>query len=182
VGVDLGKVLRQNIGNGEGLAMAEEREFEVIDKRRVKAEGAGGGETGSEPAEEPSAAEPGGSGTASEQGGSDEGRGITEEELRAAMEEAAAVSGGEMPELSVPGALRFCIETLQGLAWIKMGLVATPGSGKIEKDLLQAKIAIDATGDLVTRLHPLISEGEQRELQTVLSNLRINFVQKSQQG
>jgi uncharacterized protein DUF1844 len=146
--------------------MSEERDFEVIDKRRARAEGEGTTEEASGHSE---ASPPGGGG------------GITEEELRAAMEEAGLSAGGEMPELNVPGALRFCIETLQGLAWIKMGLVAAPGSGKIEKDLPQAKVAIDAIGDLAVRLDPFADESERREMQTALSNLRINFVQKSQQ-
>jgi hypothetical protein len=87
-----------------------------------------------------------------------------------------------MPELDVPGALRFCVQMLQEIAWIKLGLVANPGSGKIDQDLEQAKVAIDAVGDLVPRLNPFAGESERREMQTLLSNLRINFVQKSQQG
>ena len=136
--------------------MAEEREFEVIDKRRTRAEGEAKAETGSA---QPEAEEAGPSATG--------GGGITEEELRAAMEEAGLSAGGEMPELSVPGALLFCVETLQGLAWIKMGIVASPGSGKIEQDLPQAKVAIDAIGDLVARLDPFASGSERREMQTV---------------
>jgi Domain of unknown function (DUF1844) len=150
--------------------MAEEREFEVIDKRGARAESKTAAEAASAQSEAGATA-PGAAG----------GGGITEEELLAAMEEAGMAAGGEMPELSVPGALHFCIETLQGLAWIKMGLVAAPGSGKIEKELPQAKVAIDAIGDLVARLEPFAAESERRELQTMLSNLRINFVQKSQQ-
>jgi hypothetical protein len=151
--------------------MSEEHEFEVIDKRGTRAEGDAAAETTTAQSEAGTA---GSSATA--------GGGITEEELRAAMEEAGLSAGGEMPELNVPGALRFCIETLQGLAWIKMGLVAAPGSGKIEKDLPQAKVAIDAIGDLAVRLDPFADESERREMQTALSNLRINFVQKSQPG
>jgi hypothetical protein len=151
--------------------MSEEHEFEVIDKRGTRAEGDAAAETTTAQSEAGTA---GSSATA--------GGGITEEELRAAMEEAGLSAGGEMPELNVPGALRFCIETLQGLAWIKMGLVAAPGSGKIEKDLPQAKVAIDAIGDLAVRLDPFADESERREMQTALSNLRINFVQKSQAG
>jgi hypothetical protein len=151
--------------------MSEEHEFEVIDKRGTRAEGDAAAETTTAQSEAGTA---GSSATA--------GGGITEEELRAAMEEAGLSAGGEMPELNVPGALRFYIDTLQGLAWIKMGLVAAPGSGKIEKDLPQAKVAIDAIGDLAVRLDPFADESERREMQTALSNLRINFVQKSQAG
>lgn len=150
--------------------MAEEREFEVVDKRGARAEGEAAAETTS------AQSEAGAAGSGATAGG-----GITEAELLAAMEEARMGAGGEMPELSVPGALRFCVETLQGLAWIKMGLVAAPGSGKIDKELPQAKVAIDAIGDLVARLDPFAAESERRDMQTMLSNLRINFVQQSQQ-
>ena len=150
--------------------MAEEKEYEVIDKRRIRPEGEEISQASSE--ESPETA------------GAAQSGGITEEELRAAMEEAAAAGEGGlgMPELDVPSALRFCVQMLQEIAWMKLGLVASPSSGKIEQDLPQAKVAIDSVGDLAARLNPFASEGERREMQTLLSNLRINFVQKSQQG
>lgn len=147
--------------------MSEEQGFEVIDKRRIRSEGEAAGDTASEETSETA------------------GRGITEEELRAAMEEVAGEAGEAgmgMPELDVPSALRFCVQMLQEIAWMKLGLVASPSSGKIEQDLPQAKVAIDTVGDLAGRLTPFADEGERREMQTLLSNLRINFVQKSQQG
>ena len=147
--------------------MSEEKEYEVIDKRRIRPEAESGGDSAPEEASEPARG------------------GITEEELRAAMEEAvgeAGEAGMGMPELDVPSALRFCVQMLQEIAWMKLGLVASPSSGKIEQDLPQAKVAIDAVGDLATRLNPFADDGERREMQTLLSNLRINFVQKSQQA
>ena len=152
--------------------MSEEHEFEVIDKRGTRPD--------AEPAGQPSA-----DSAAKPQG---ESGGISAEELQAAMEEAAQAmedAGGMgmgMPELDVPGALRFCLQMLQEVAWMKLGLVASPGSGKIDQDLPQAKVAIDAVGDLVGRLNAFAEESERRDLQTILSNLRINFVQKSQGG
>jgi hypothetical protein len=151
--------------------MAEEKEYEVIDKRRIRTEAEASSDAPTEEAPEPE--------TNAASGG------ITEEELRAAMEEAAEAAeaaGMGMPELDVPSALRFCVQMLQEIAWMKLGLVASPSSGKIEQDLPQAKVAIDAVGDLATRLNPFAGESERREMQTLLSNLRINFVQKSQQG
>jgi hypothetical protein len=151
--------------------MAEEKEYEVIDKRGIRAEAQGSTEAPSEEPREPA--------------GAAERPGITEEELRAAMEEAAEAadaSGMGMPELDVPSALRFCVQMLQEIAWMKLGLVASPSSGKVEQDLPQAKVAIDSVGDLASRLNPYAGESERREMQTLLSNLRINFVQKSQQG
>src|SRR6476620_2520217 len=136
--------------------MAEEKEYEVIDKRGIRPEGEGS----SEPPPE----------DAADSAGSTQAGGITEEELRAAMEEAAEAAGGAgmgMPELDVPSALRFCVQMLREIAWMKLGLVASPSSGKVEQDLPQAKVAIDAVGDLVSRLSPYAEESERREMQTL---------------
>jgi uncharacterized protein DUF1844 len=148
--------------------MSEEREFEVIDKRRVKPEGADA-TAPAEPSADPNAA----------------GRGVTADEVRAAAEaaaqQAAEAGGGELPQVDVPGALSVCINMLNEVAWMKMGLIPNL-QGKIEKDLAQAKVAIDAVGDLVARLDPLVRDQDRRDMQVMLSNLRINFVQQSQKG
>lgn len=156
--------------------MAEEQEFEVIDKRRVRLEGEGAGEkqTGS-----------GGADAASTEGSAGQGRGVSAEELLTAAEAAAAQAGeggAELPELDVPAALAVCVNMLSEVAWVKIGLIPNPVSGKIEKDLAQARVAIDAVGDLVQRLEPLVDQTERRDLQVMLSNLRINFVEQSQKG
>jgi Domain of unknown function (DUF1844) len=148
--------------------MSEEREFEVIDKRRVKPEGAEAMASG-EPSADPNAA----------------GRGVTADEVRAAAEaaaqQAAEAGVGDLPQVDVPGALSVCINMLNEVAWMKMGLIPNL-QGKIEKDLAQAKVAIDAVGDLAARLDPLVNDQDRRDLQVMLSNLRINFVQQSQKG
>jgi hypothetical protein len=147
--------------------MAEEQEFTVIDKRRVSAEGTVPPPT--EAAGEPS---------------SEAGRGVTEEELQQAMDAAAAAAGeahGDLPPVDAASALFVCIQLLQDVAWIKMGL--SPNiNGKIDRDLPQARVAIDALGDLVARLDPLVDDRHRRDLQVKLSDLRINFVQQSQRG
>jgi hypothetical protein len=148
--------------------MAEEHEFQVIDKRRVSAEGA---VPPSEPAGETAdSASP--------------GRGISDEELLAAAEAVAAQAGdaaGDLPPVDAASALFVCIQLLQDVAWIKMGL--SPNlNGKMDRDLPQARVAIDALGDLVARLDPLVDDRQRRDLQVKLSNLRINFVQQGQKG
>ncbi len=176
--------------------MADDREFEVIDKRRVKAETAEGsapGSGGSTASEQPATTE----GETAPADDSSTGAGVSEEELRAAMEEAAASGVGgaegaewgadagpaaEAPPLDLPTALSFCVNMLNEVAWMKMGLIPNPLNGKVERDLTQAKAAIDAVSDLVPRLEPFIPEAQRRDLQVMLSNLRINFVQQSQKG
>ncbi len=134
--------------------MADERDFQVIDKRGGKPEG--GQESG----------------------------GASAKEIQQAAAEAAAQTeaGGDEMTLDVPGALSVCVNMLNEVAWMKMGLIPNPMTGKIERDLPQAKIAIDAVSDLVARLEPLVGDPGRRELQVMLSNLRINFVQQGQRG
>lgn len=149
--------------------MAEEQEFTVIDKRRVSAEGnaAPPQETESEPAS-----------------GDTSSRGVAAEDVLKAAEAAAAEAAeatGDLPPVDTASALFVCIQLLQDVAWIKMGLTHNI-NGKIDRDLPQARVAIDALGDLVGRLDPLVDDRQRRELQVKLSNLRINFVQQSQRG
>jgi hypothetical protein len=78
-------------------------------------------------------------------------------------------------------AIFVCIQLLQDVAWIKMGL--SPNlNGKMDRDLPQARVAIDALGDLVARLDPLVDDRQRRDMQVKLSDMRINFVQQSQRG
>jgi hypothetical protein len=150
--------------------MAEEQEFKVIDKRRIKAEGSEAeAPPQAEPEKTPNAPNP---------------QDVTMDDVLAAAEAAAAQAAegaGDLPPVDTPGALFVCIQLLRDVAWIKLGLT-TDLHGKIDRDLPQAKVAIDAVGDLVARLEPFVGDPERRELQNWLSNLRINFVQQSQKG
>jgi hypothetical protein len=147
--------------------MAEEREFEVIDKRRIRSEGEGkppgSGEGGgavkhSPPPGEAAAGQP--------------PPGSTEAPPQPGPE------SGDIPHLDVPGVLSVCVNMLNEVAWMKLGLIPNL-DGREDRDLAQAKIAIDAIADLAARLDPLVAEGDRRDLQVMLSNLRINFVQQS---
>lgn len=69
---------------------------------------------------------------------------------------------------------------LSEMAWRKMGLLIDPKSGKIEKDMAQAKVAIDTVGFIVEKLEGKLSDQEIRELRTLLSNLQLNFVTQSE--
>lgn len=69
---------------------------------------------------------------------------------------------------------------LSEMAWRKMGLLIDPKSGKIEKDMAQAKVAIDTVGFIVEKLEVKLSDQEIRELRTLLSNLQLNFVTQSE--
>jgi len=47
------------------------------------------------------------------------------------------------------------------------------------KDLKKASLAIDCTGFMVEKIEPFVSEEEIKALQSMLANLKLNFVKAS---
>jgi len=60
-----------------------------------------------------------------------------------------------------------------------MGLRPNPTTRKIHQDLNQAKTAVDSIAFLVEQVAPHVSEEQKREYRNLVSDLRVNFVQKS---
>ena len=133
--------------------MSEERGFEVVDKR-----GAAAPETGSASAPE------------------DAGPGA------AADEEPGSGGGGEgeLPEFTIGATLRMMINLLNEQAWISLGLMPNPMTGQVRQNLPECRRAIDVLADLGKHLEPDATPEELREFQTLLSNLRLNYVRQSQ--
>jgi hypothetical protein len=63
-------------------------------------------------------------------------------------------------------------------AWIHMGLRMDPRKSHVETNLPHAKVAIDTVAFMVEQLQPDLDEGEKRELDVLLANLRMNYVQR----
>lgn len=82
-------------------------------------------------------------------------------------------------EVTVQGVLRFAIEMLSNRAWVSMGLTPNPMTGKIEKDIAEAKRAIDILGDLARHAEPGAEPDERRDLRNMLADLRVNFIRQS---
>ena len=120
----------------------EEKEFEVIDKRKVKMDS--------------------------------EGNVTAEPEEPQEQEEFAG-----LPPVDVYALLKSFIGLLGAHTWQWLGLVKNPVTGNIEKDLTQAKIAIDSISLMMGQLGDKLDASEQRELQGLLSDLRMNYVQQS---
>jgi hypothetical protein len=59
-----------------------------------------------------------------------------------------------LPPLDVYGLLRTTVGLLSEGAWAWMGLTPNPFSGRMDRDLAQAKIAIDTVSFLVEQLDP----------------------------
>ncbi len=87
--------------------------------------------------------------------------------------------GDGLPPVDVFTLLASFIGMLGAQAWQWMGLVKNPSTGNIEKDLAQAKVAIDAIAALAAQLEGKISAAEAEELKAMISDLRINFVRQS---
>jgi hypothetical protein len=130
----------------------EEKGFEVVDKRKVTLDEDGEVRTHPEVEESPE---------------------------MSAEEQAAVDELKNLPPVDVYSLIRYFIGILSAQVWQWLGLVKSPITGNIERDLDQAKVAIDTISALVGQMSAKISPAEQAELQAMLSDLRINFVQQS---
>jgi len=84
--------------------------------------------------------------------------------------------------LSIYDVLAILIEQISSVSWQKLGLQPDPMTGKIEFDLVEAKVSIDVTASLVQHLESQLDEEDRRRLHSLVRDLRINYVQKSQAG
>jgi len=69
---------------------------------------------------------------------------------------------------------------LSAKAWETMGLRMKPGTDKIEKDLDQARTAIDTIDFLVQKLRSRVPESEMSRVESLVADLKLNFVRVSQ--
>ena len=94
----------------------------------------------------------------------------------------SGAGGGQAFPLGALGTQEVMISFLGLLAakaWEGMGLVPVMTTGKIEQNLDSARLAIDAYGAVLEVLRTRLQEAPRREMETVLTNLRVNFVDKS---
>lgn len=82
--------------------------------------------------------------------------------------------------LDVHALLRLAFAQLASAAWQKMGLQPDPFTNTVVKDVDQARVAIDAAADLLKHLQPSLQGQEARDYQTMLTDLRLNFVKQSE--
>jgi len=69
--------------------------------------------------------------------------------------------------------------SLQAGAWQHLGKVASPVSGKIERDIPMAKHTIDLLGMLQVKTDGNLTPDEKQMLDHALYELRLNFVDES---
>lgn len=84
--------------------------------------------------------------------------------------------------LSVYDVLMVMVDQFAGIAWQKLGLQPDPFTGKVEADLVEAKVAIDVTSHLASFIQPRLDGEDQRQMHNLIRDLRINYVEKSKGG
>lgn len=71
--------------------------------------------------------------------------------------------------------LLMTLYSLEGKAWAYLGLTSHPETQKPKRDLLEARVAIDAIDTLYKLLEPQLELEEKKDIQVRLTNLRLNF-------
>jgi len=83
------------------------------------------------------------------------------------------------------GLVAYVIGLIASDAWQRLGLIADPSTGKVVKDLKQARFSIDCVAALVGVIDQSESELPaelRRDLQRALADLRLNFVEQSRRS
>jgi len=84
--------------------------------------------------------------------------------------------------LDVYAVIMTMVDTMSSIAWSKLGLQPDLASGKIEKDLTQAKVAIDLTTHLASFIEPQLDEDDKRKIHSLVRDLRMNYVEKMKEN
>lgn len=69
--------------------------------------------------------------------------------------------------------------SLQAAAWQQMGKVASPVTGKVERDLNQAKVSIDILEMIQKKTKGNLTGEEQKLLDQALHDLHLNYVEET---
>jgi hypothetical protein len=83
------------------------------------------------------------------------------------------------------GLVAYVVGLIASDAWQKLGLIGDPTTGKVSKDMKQARFSIDCVAALIGVIDQ--SEAElpaelSRDLQRVLADLRLNYVEQSRRS
>lgn len=100
------------------------------------------------------------------------------------MSESDVSSNDAMPRgpISIYDVIVIMADQIASIAWQKLGLQPDPLTGRTEKDLAEAKVAIDLTTHLATFVQEKLDGEDQRRMHNLIRDLRINYVEKSKEG
>ena len=102
--------------------------------------------------------------------------GVESSDETAAKEKEREPVGVDISALDTFTTLKLFLSILADQAWRKMGLIADPRTNKVEKDMNQAKTAINCFQFMLKELQPHLTDDEKSKLNNVLSDLQVNFV------
>lgn len=95
------------------------------------------------------------------------------------MDDAAPAPGPEAESLpDVMTLVGTFLSLLAARAWQAMGLVPDPATKQVERNLDDAQLAIDAAAALAEVIRPRVGDRERREIEALITNLRLNFVEQ----
>jgi len=105
---------------------------------------------------------------------------IKEEEKEEVKEKAKEEEKREEPlkELDLTTLFVWFISMLSGKAWEYLGLIMNPETKKINKDLKKAKISIDTIAFLFDQIKDALNKEDFNRIESLLTNLRMNYVEK----
>ncbi len=101
------------------------------------------------------------------------------------MDDSGTKTPGGPPDgepIDVYTVIAFMVDQLASLAWQKLGLQPDMVTGRLEKDLAQAKVAIDVTTHLSTFVEPNLDESDKARIHNLIRDLRMNWVHQSQEA
>ncbi|MHA2315890.1 MAG: DUF1844 domain-containing protein [Candidatus Hermodarchaeia archaeon] len=85
----------------------------------------------------------------------------------------------DIAALSVWQLIPIFVNILERVAWQKMGLVVNPQTQEIEKDLQQARVAIDSVASLLEHLGDHVEPDTKTALEARLTDLKLNFASQA---
>ncbi len=73
-------------------------------------------------------------------------------------------------------------DQLAMIAWQKLGLQPDMMTGRIDKDLEQAKVAIDLISQMSIFIESKLDESDKRRIQGLVRDLKLNYVEKRKEN
>lgn len=84
----------------------------------------------------------------------------------------------QLKEPDLPALFVWFISLLSGKVWEYLGLIMNPETKEINKDLKKAKIAIDTVAFLYDQIKDDLNPEDFKRIESLLANLRMNYVEK----
>lgn len=81
-----------------------------------------------------------------------------------------------VPPPDVYSMLNFMMGMLAEQAWTFMGIRLAPGQKEANKDMVQAKIAIDTIAFIADKIQPHLSDEDKKAVRGAVSDLQMNYV------